>query len=95
MAYFFSELVTRVNTSWFSSRSRLVARCPNRLSAKRGDANSLMHSICPKCVRSPSVKRYSSFATLLRLAKDLVSYACSPLLCMTAIPSTVPNVVIV
>ena len=65
-AYFCNELVTRVSTSWFSSNSSIVPRYPNRLSAKRGEARSLRHSICPKCVRSPRVKRYSSFATLLR-----------------------------
>ncbi len=27
----------------------------------------MRHSICPKCVRSPRVKRYRSFATLFRL----------------------------
>lgn len=64
--YFCNELVTSVRTSWFSSNSSIVPRYPNLLSAKRGDANSLRHSICPKCVRSPSVKRYSSFATLFR-----------------------------
>lgn len=65
--YFFNELVTSVSTSWFSSRSKLVARCPRRLSAKRGDASSFRHSIWPKCVRSPRVNRYRSLATLLRL----------------------------
>lgn len=65
--YFLSELVTRVSTSWFSSRSKLVARCPRRLSANRGEARSFKHSICPKWVRSPKVKRYRSFATLFRL----------------------------
>jgi len=63
-SYFFSELVTRVKTSWFSSSSSIVPRYPSRLSAKRGEANSFRHSIWPKCVLSPSVKRYSSFATL-------------------------------
>ena len=65
--YFFNELVTSVSTSWFSSRSKLVARWPRRLSAKRGDASSFRHSIWPKCVRSPRVNRYRSLATLLRL----------------------------
>jgi hypothetical protein len=44
----------------------MVPRYPNLLSAKRGEARSLRHSIWPKCVRSPRVKRYSSFATLFR-----------------------------
>lgn len=44
-----------------------MARWPIRLSANRGEANSLRHSIWPKWVRSPSVKRYKSLATLLRL----------------------------
>lgn len=66
-AYFCSEFVTSVRTSWFSSSNRLVARWPNRLSAKRGEASSFRHSIWPKCVLSPRVKRYSSLATLLRL----------------------------
>ena len=50
--------MTRVRTSWFSSRRSIVPRYPNRLSANRGDARSLTHSICPKCVRSPRVNRY-------------------------------------
>lgn len=45
----------------------MVPRYPNRLSANRGEASSLRHSICPKCVRSPNVKRYNSLATLFRL----------------------------
>jgi len=69
--HFFKELVTNVSTSWFSSSNNIVPRYPNRLSANRGDARSLRHSICPKCVRSPSVKRYNSFATLLRLHDGL------------------------
>ena len=64
--YFCNEFVTRVNTSWFSSNSSIVPRYPNLLSANRGEARSLRHSIWPKCVRSPRVKRYSSFATLFR-----------------------------
>ena len=44
----------------------MVPKYPNLLSANRGDASSFRHSICPKCVRSPSVKRYRSFATLFR-----------------------------
>lgn len=66
-AHFFNELVTSVKTSCFSSSSKLVARWPRRLSANRGDARSFRHSTWPKWVRSPRVKRYSSFATLLRL----------------------------
>jgi len=57
-----------VRTSWFSSSSSIVPRYPSLLSAKRGDANSLRHSIWPKCVRSPSVKRYNNLATLFLLA---------------------------
>ena len=64
--YFCNELVTSVRTSWFSSNNSMVPRYPNLLSAKRGDARSFRHSICPKCVRSPNVNRYSSFATLFR-----------------------------
>lgn len=60
--------MTKVRTSWFSSSSSIVPRYPSLLSAKRGDANNLRHSIWPKCVRSPSVKRYSSLATLFLLA---------------------------
>ncbi len=67
LTHFFKELVTNVSTSWFSSSNNIVPRYPNRLSANRGDARSLRHSICPKCVLSPSVKRYKSFATLFRL----------------------------
>jgi hypothetical protein len=59
--------VTSVRTSWFSSRSSMVPKYPNRLSANFGDASSFKHSICPKCVLSPRVKRYKSLATLLRL----------------------------
>ena len=66
ISYFCKELVTSVNTSWFSSSSNIVPKYPSLLSAKRGDASSFRHSICPKCVRSPSVKRYRSFATLFR-----------------------------
>jgi hypothetical protein len=47
----------------------MVPKYPNLLSANRGDARSFRHSIWPKCVRSPRVKRYSSFATLFRLLK--------------------------
>ena len=65
--HFFKEFVTRVRTSWFSSSSSIVPKYPNLLSAKRGDANSLRHSIWPKCVLSPSVNRYSSLATLFLL----------------------------
>jgi hypothetical protein len=68
--YFFKEFVTKVRTSWFSSSSSIVPKYPNRLSANRGDARSLRHSIWPKCVLSPSVKRYKSFATLFRLRKE-------------------------
>jgi hypothetical protein len=64
---FFNEFVTKVRTSWFSSSSNMVPKYPNRLSANRGEASSFKHSICPKCVRSPNVKRYSSLATLFRL----------------------------
>jgi hypothetical protein len=67
LTHFFKELVTNVSTSWFSSSNNIVPRYPNRLSANRGDARSLRHSICPKCVLSPRVKRYKSFATLFRL----------------------------
>jgi hypothetical protein len=56
-AYFCNELVTSVNTSWFSSSNNIVPRYPNRLSANRGEANSFKHSIWPKCVRSPSVNK--------------------------------------
>lgn len=45
----------------------MVPRYPNLLSANLGDASSFKHSICPKCVRSPRVNRYSSLATLFRL----------------------------
>lgn len=64
---FFKEFVTNVRTSWFSSSSNIVPRYPKRLSANRGEASSLRHSIWPKWVRSPSVKRYNSLATLFRL----------------------------
>jgi len=66
-AYFLVEFVTKVRTSWFSSSSNMVPRYPRRLSANRGEASSFRHSICPKCVLSPSVKRYSSLATLFLL----------------------------
>lgn len=66
-AHFLREFVTSVKTSWFSSNSNMVPRYPNRLSANLGEASSLRHSIWPKCVRSPSVKRYRSFATLFLL----------------------------
>jgi hypothetical protein len=45
----------------------MVPKYPRRLSAKRGDASSFRHSIWPKCVLSPSVKRYRSLATLFLL----------------------------
>src|SRR6202035_5766725 len=56
--YFCKELVTRVRTSWFSSRRSIVPRYPRRLSANRGEASNLTHSIWPKWVLSPRVKRY-------------------------------------
>ena len=43
--YFFNELVTNVNTSWLSSSNSIIPRYPSRLSAKRGLATSLRHSI--------------------------------------------------
>lgn len=67
VTYFLSELVTSVRTSWFSSSSSMVPRYPRRLSAKRGEASSFRHSIWPKWVRSPRVKRYSNLATLFLL----------------------------
>jgi hypothetical protein len=66
-SYFLVELVTKVKTSWFSSSSNMVPRYPKRLSAKRGEASNFRHSICPKCVLSPNVKRYNSLATLFLL----------------------------
>lgn len=80
--HFFREFVTKVRTSWFSSSSSIVPRYPSLLSAKRGDANSLRHSIWPKCVRSPSVKRYSNLATLFLLA---IHHESSPL-CLRELP---------
>lgn len=45
LTHFFSELVTNVRTSWFSSRRSMVPRYPSLLSEKRGEATSLRHSI--------------------------------------------------
>lgn len=46
--YFLSELVTSVNTSWFSSSKSIIPRYPSLLSANLGLATSLRHSIWPK-----------------------------------------------
>lgn len=54
-AHFFSELVTSINTSWFSSSSNMMPKYPSRLSLNLGLATSLRHSIWPKCAGYPSM----------------------------------------
>lgn len=50
-----------------------MPKYPNLLSENLGEARSLRHSICPKCVRSPKVNKYNSFATLFRLIAPSVN----------------------